>query len=380
MQPNVSFQKIPLNERKLPHVPVPSFTQPPVPLRDHRLVDTIMPTPSPLDDGYSRIRDFLPTKRRSSLCLEYKMITQFYRSHDVTLRHSASDSHLLSPASTVKTLTAVPDPTQPRGALSTESDVSPNNSTGKKRAASMDPLDVYSPDDGYCDIRDFLHDSKCFYPRRRRSSFCLEEEQSRAQQKSNFQQSASNSNLLDSSADQGAPTIISALKMLSRFDSSQMEHLIEMVTQTEDMTSHSNLNDSSSSVNCGAMTPPQNLRQTPSNKSVPVLTKTSSADSEFRRRPTQLSLSLSMNETRFKQSQDAHSLQCNDTTATVNGDAGGKREVTAPSVVVESTESAPPKQCERSDGRLKAPESSNAMRFQLGKPCHNNIIISSYYY
>ena len=47
--------------------------------------------------------------------------------------------------------------------------------------------------------------------------------------------------------------------------------------------------------------------------------------------------------------------------------AGEKREVAAPSFVIESDQSASPKQqFKRSDGLLKAPESSNAMKFKLG--------------
>ena len=70
-----------------------------------------------------------------------------------------------------------------------------------------------------------------------------------------------------------------------------------------------------------------------------------------------------------------HSQQCGNPTAGPNGEAGKKgaeeeRESATPSFVIKSTQSAPsPKQqqIKRSGGHLKAPESSNAMRFKLGK-------------
>ena len=133
--------------------------------------------------------------------------------------------------------------TQPRGKLPLRSAV--------QKASSVDALDAATPDNGYCDIRDFLHEDKCFYPRRRRrSSFCLEEEQSRFQRQTDLRPSASNTNLVNT-ASAGASKIASALKVIARIDSSQMQHLIEMLEQTDNMNSHDNLDDPSSSANVG---------------------------------------------------------------------------------------------------------------------------------
>ena len=436
VQQNASFEVSPLSQRKLPLVPVSSSIQPSVPPRD--LADMIA-TPSPVDDGYSRIRDVLPTHRkRSSLCLED--ITQFCKKHNLSLHHSASDSNLLSPgtSSVAKTLTALPDLAQNKRNLSRDqlvSVVSSSQIAEKQRASSVDPLNVFAPDDqcflqdtkrfypnrgekfslcpeeershvqpaltqprgklplrsavqkassvdaldaatpddGYCDIRDFLHEDKCFYPRRRRrSSFCLEEEQSRFQRQTDLRPSTSNTNLVNT-ASAGASKIASALKVIARIDSSQMQHLIEMLEQTDNMNLHDNLDDPSSSANVSddAIPPPHYLIEA-RKKSLPAaLVKSSSADEEYKRRPTRLSLSL--NENKFR--EEMHSQQCGNPTAGLNGEAGKKgaeeeRESATPSFVIKSIQSAPsPKQqqIKRSGGHLKAPESSNAMRFKLGK-------------
>ena len=439
VQQNTTFSVSPLSRRKLPLVPVSStpYSRPPVPLRD--LADATA-TPSPVDDGYTRIRDFLPTRRRRS-SLRLEDVTQFCEKHNlkITLRHSASDSNLLSPGTsaapvlgqnkrslfrdqlsdnssskvteeqkassmdpldvlapddqylihdtkrfypkrkersllhpkershTQLALTQSGGKLQPGGKLSMRSEVS--SRFEKQKASSMDSLDADTPDDGYLDIKDFVHDDKCFYPkRRRRSSFCLEEEQSRVQRQPSLRPSASNLNLADSST--GTATIVSALKMLSRFDSSQMEHLIEMAKLTAGVESPDDLDDSAL-VSQEPTPPPQH--QFKNIKSVPnALVQSSLAGKVFKKRPTQLTLSSGFRE------EEVHT-QCSDTTAARfhNGDdagrrgAGEKRETAAaavaPSFVIESDQSDSPKQqFKRSDGHLKAPESSNAMKFKLG--------------
>ena len=428
VQQNTKFSVSPLSRRKLPLVPQSSepYSHPPVPPRD--LADTTA-TSSPVDDGYSRIRDVLPTRRkRSSLCLED--VTQFCEKHNlkITLRHTASDSNLLSPGTS-----AVPDLGQNKRSLSRDqlSDNSSSKVTEKQKAFSMDPLDVFgkkersllhskershtqlalnqsggklqpegkrskvslrfekekacsmdaldvaTPDDGYCDIKDFVDDDKCFYPgKKRRSSFCLEEEQSRVQRKPSLRPSASNLNLVDSSA--GTSTIVSALKMLSRFDSSQMEHLIEMAKLTAGMESPDDL-DNSAMVSQEPTPIPQHLSQFRNKQNLPkfnALEQSPLASKEFKKRPTQLNLSSGFWE------EEVHT-QCDDTTAAqLNGDAAGrrgaeeKREAATPSFVIESDQSETPKQqLKRSDGLLKAPESSNAMKFKLGTCCEVHVCI-----
>ena len=146
-----------------------------------------------------------------------------------------------------------------------------------------------------------------------------------------------------------------------------------MLERTDNMNSHDDLDDPSSSVNVSdnAIPPPHYLIEN-RNKSFPnALVKSSSADEEYKRRPTQLSLSL--NENKFR--EEMHSQQRGNPTATLNGEAGKKgaeeeREAATPSFVIESTQSSPsPKQqqIKRSDGHLKAPELSNAIKFKLGK-------------
>ena len=465
---NSTFYVPLLSQRKLPLIPAssvppssvpPSSTLsssvpnsgPPVPPRDFA---DVVGSPSPVDDGYTRIRDVLPIQRRRRSSLSLEDVTKFCEKHNIkiALRHSASDSDLLSPATA-----AAPQLGQNKLSVSRDqlSDISSRKVSRRQKAASesMDPFDVVAPedqflvhdskqfyargkerssfcpeerlhaqpalsqsggklqprgkssirseaddswidkqktvsrsiealdaatpDDAYCDINDFVHEDKCFYPRkRRRSSFCLEEEQSRVLRKSGLRPSASNLDIADSSA--GASTIVSVLRVLSHFDSSQMEHLIKMTELTAGVESPPDCDDinnidDSAAVSQEPMEPlPQDPRLFRNKRSLPnvAVRKIESplASVEFKKRPTQLNLS---NGVIMKEEVHTDTVVALNRGTAGQKDAGEKRETVAPSFVIESDLSKSPKQqFKSSDGHLKAPETtSNAMKFKLGKLC-----------
>ena len=149
----------PMSLRKLPLVPASSVpnSRPPVPPRN--FTDEIY-TPTPVDDGYSRIGDILPAvarRRRSSLRLED--VTHFCKKHNlkIALRHSASDLNLLSPVSSAALQRVCQNETSvSRDRLS--GDISSSKIAEKQKTASMDPLDVFEPDD-----QSLMHDTKQFH-------------------------------------------------------------------------------------------------------------------------------------------------------------------------------------------------------------------------
>ena len=454
---NSTFYVPSLSQRKLPLVPAASAlpssvpnSYPPVPPRD--FADMIA-SPSPMDDGYTRIRDVLPIQRRRGSSLSLEDITKFCEKHNIkiALRHSASDSHLLSPVTAAapqlgqnkisvsrdqlldissrkingrqKAASESMDPLdivapedqflvhdgkqfhqrgkdislfrpeershaqpaltqsggklQPRGKLSMRSEAS--GSTIEKQqtvSRSIEALDSATPDDAYCDINDFLHEDKCFYPRRRkRSSFCLEEEQSRVLRKSGLRPSASNLDIADSSA--GASTIVSVLRVLSHFDSSQMEHLIKMTELTAGVESPPDCDDiDDSAVVSQEPTHVRPLPQDPrlfrNKKSLPNVSVQQSplARAEFKKRPTQLNLSNGVIREEEMPTDYGVTVAARNRGAAGQKGAGEKREIVAPSFVIESDLSESPKQqFKSSDGHLKAPETSNAMKFKLGLLC-----------
>ena len=451
---NSTFYVPVLSQRKLPLIPASSVlpssvpnSGPPVPPRDYA---DMIASPSPVDDGYTRIRDVLPIQRRRRSSLSLEDVTKFCEKHNIkiALRHSASDSDLLSPVTA-----AAPQLGQNKQSVSRDqlSDISSRKVNGRQKAASesmdsfdvvtpedqclvhdgkqfyargkerssfcpeerlhaqpalsqsggklsirseaggsriekqktvsrsIEALDAATPDDAYCDINDFVHEDKCFHPRRRRSSFCLEEEQSRVLRKSGLRPSASNLDIADSSA--GASTIVSVLRVLSHFDSSQMEHLIKMTELTAGVESPpdcddiDNINDSAV-VSQEPMEPlPQDPRLFRNKTSLPNVAvrriESPLASVEFKKRPTQLNLSNGV-----IREEEMHT-EYGDTVAALNHcvarqkGAGEKRETVAPSFVIESDLSESPKQqFKSSDGHLKAPETtSNAMKFKLGMLC-----------
>ena len=469
---NSTFYVPLLSQRKLPLIPassVPPSSVPPssalsssvpnpgpaVPPRDFA---DVIGSPSPVDDGYTRIRDVLPIQRRRRSSLSLEDVTKFCKKHNIkiALRHSASDSDLLSPATAV-----APQLGQNKLSVSRDqlSDITSRKISGRQKAASesMDPLDVVAPegqflvhdskqfyargkerssfcpeerlhaqpalsqsggklqprrklsigsegddsridkqktvsrsiealdaatpDDAYCDINDFVHEDKCFYPRkRRRSSFCLEEEQSRVLRKSGLRPSASNLDIADSTS-AGASTIVSVLRVLSHFDSSQMEHLIKMTELTAGVESPPDCDDTDNIDDSAVVSQepreplPQDPRLFRNKRSLPNVAvrkiESPSASVEFKKRPTQLNLSNGI-----VREEEVHT-EYGDTVAALNRgaagqkDAGEKRETVAPSFVIESDLSKSPKQqFKSSDGHLKAPETtSNAMKFKLGKLC-----------
>ena len=92
-----------------------------------------------------------------------KISHSFSKKHNLSLHHSASDSNLLISAtsSVAKTLTALPDLAQNKRSLSREQLVLVVSSNKITEKQTMDPLNVFAPDD-QC----FLQDTKRFYPNR----------------------------------------------------------------------------------------------------------------------------------------------------------------------------------------------------------------------
>jgi hypothetical protein len=139
-----------------------------------------------------------------------------------------------------------------------------------------------------------------------------------------------------------------------------MEHLIKMIKLSAGVESPDDIdnNDDSALISQELTTQPlpQDSRQFRNKNSLPnTYVQSPLASTEFKKRPTQLNLSNGVI------GEEAHT----------NGSvAGEKRETMAPSFVIESYLSESPKQqFKSSDGHLKAPETSNAMKFKLGMLC-----------
>ena len=173
------------------------------------------------------------------------------------------------------------------------------------------------------------------------------------------------------------------LKKLSRFNSDQMEHLIDMLRMT--IATHDQPQGGNgptiftqTAVPATVTTPPP--RPPKPTQSEPALSKASGSTSlvNSRERPSQLSLSTDhVNEGVGIHSSQEHSVYVNSILLAGEKESGrsseGEREgegVTVPTLVVESTdfeESAPPVQRKKSVGLLNTAATANAIKFKLGE-------------
>ena len=175
------------------------------------------------------------------------------------------------------------------------------------------------------------------------------------------------------------------LKKLSRFNSDQMEHLIDMLRMTiatHDQPQGGNgaTIPTQTAVPAPVTTPPP--RPPKPTQSDPALSKASESGStslvNSRERPSQLSLSTDhVNEGAGIHGSQEHSVYVNSIPLAGEKESGrsgeGEREgegVTVPTLVVESTdfeESAPPVQRKKSVGLLNTAATANAIKFKLGE-------------
>ena len=169
------------------------------------------------------------------------------------------------------------------------------------------------------------------------------------------------------------------LNRLSRFNSDQMEHLIDMLRRTvatQPQNGKGPIPEQTAAVRAVTTPPPRPP------KPDPAISKASSGSAasltNFRQRPSQLSLSTdSMNGDSIMHGSREHSVYVNTVPLASEkengkGDKGeGEREgISVPTLVVESTdheESAPPMQRRKSAGLLNTTETANAIKFKLGE-------------
>ena len=169
------------------------------------------------------------------------------------------------------------------------------------------------------------------------------------------------------------------LKRLSRFNSDQMEHLIDMLRRTvatQPQNGNGPVPEKAAAVRAVITPPPRPP------KPDPAISKASSGSAasltNFRQRPSQLRLSTdSMNGDSSMHGGQEHSVYVNTVplaSERENGKADkgeGEREgMSVPTLVVESTdheESAPPMQRRKSAGLLNTAETANAIKFKLGE-------------
>ena len=138
--------------------------------------------------------------------------------------------------------------------------------------------------------------------------------------------------------------------------------------------------DSSTATPSGSPPPPPPQDPMPSSRkieSVPhSLVTLEQSSSIAPKRPTELSISMSESNLQHLD-HNGHSQEhlpsTNTMTSTAaagekgNGRDRDEKEVSVPSLVVETTHSAPPKKRRKSEGLLDAPELSSAIRLKLGK-------------
>ena len=172
------------------------------------------------------------------------------------------------------------------------------------------------------------------------------------------------------------------LKRLSRFNSDQMEHLIDMLRRTV-ATQPQNGNgpvpgpEKVAAVRAVTTPPPRPPKPDPAMSKAPSGSAASFTNS--RQRPSQLSLSTdSMNGDSSMHSGREHSVYVNavpllasekENEKGIKGE-GEKEGMSVPTLVVESTdheESAPPMQRRKSAGLLNTAETANAIKFKLGE-------------
>ena len=168
-------------------------------------------------------------------------------------------------------------------------------------------------------------------------------------------------------------SVAKALKRLSRFNSDQMEHLIEMLRTTVvefPLQSASNPTPESAATNtCHVATPPP--RPPKPSRSDPVTEKESQSLLNSRERPSQLSLPLN---------EAVEPYVYVNTIPMGSGKKNGKNkepaiekkdgeEVSVPKLVVESTDddSTAPVQRRKSEGLLTTAATANAIKFKLGE-------------
>ena len=169
------------------------------------------------------------------------------------------------------------------------------------------------------------------------------------------------------------------LKRLSRFNSDQMEHLIDMLRMTVATQPQNGNSSISEQAAVPTMTTPPPRPPKPTQSDL-AISRVSGSDSlaKSRERPSQLSLSSDpVNEDVSLQGSQEHSVYVNSiplASENENGKSGEEEKerdvVSVPTLVVESTdheESAPPVQHRKSAGLLNTAETANAIKFKLGE-------------
>ena len=169
------------------------------------------------------------------------------------------------------------------------------------------------------------------------------------------------------------------LKRLSRFNSDQMEHLIDMLRMTIATQPQNGNGPIPEQAAVPAMTTPPPRPPKPAQSDLAISRASGSASlAKSRERPSQLSLSSDhVNEDVSLHGSQEHSVYVNSiplASENENGKSGeGEKEregVSVPTLVVESTDhevSAPPVQRRKSAGLLNTAETANAIKFKLGE-------------
>ena len=172
------------------------------------------------------------------------------------------------------------------------------------------------------------------------------------------------------------------LNRLSRFNSDQMEHLINMLRRTvatQPQNGNGPIPEQAAGVRAVTTPPPRPPKPTLSDPAISKASSGSAASlSNIRQRPSQLSLSTdSVNGDSSLHGCREHSVYVNAIPLANEKENGkgvkgeGEREgMSVPTLVVESTdheESAPPMQRKKSAGLLNTVETANAIKFKLGK-------------
>lgn len=169
------------------------------------------------------------------------------------------------------------------------------------------------------------------------------------------------------------------LKRLSRFNSDQMGHLIDMLRMTISAQSQNGSGPITEQAAIPAVTtpPPRPPKPTQSDPKLPKASGSASL-AKSRERPSQLSLSTEVNEsvTSSLHANQEHSVYVNSMSLAGEEEDGKsskkereREEVSVPTLVVEPTdeESAPPVQRRKSMGLLNTAETANAIKFKLGE-------------
>jgi hypothetical protein len=173
------------------------------------------------------------------------------------------------------------------------------------------------------------------------------------------------------------------LNRLSRFNSDQMEHLIDMLRRTIS-TQSQNGNDPipeqvAAAISAVTTPPPRPPKPTLSDPAISKASGSAPSLASSRERPSQLSLSTdSVNDDVSIHGSQKQLVYVNSiplASEKENGKSSKKGEseregVSVPTLVVESTdheESAPPVQRRKSVGLLNTAETANAIKFKLGE-------------